>query len=67
MSPEGTKYCYITRPDQPKSEYPQHSMCQFPDMEDADAGGVWHVVTGIDGHTEETKFEVIVEPKGISL
>lgn len=42
-------------------------MCQFPEMEDADAIGVWQVVTGIDGQTEETKFEVNVEPKGITL
>lgn len=64
-TPSDTKYCYVVRPSQPKTEFPDHSKCSFPHlMEELDANGVWNVVTAIEGQTEEVIYEVNVESKG---
>lgn len=65
VSPSNTKYCYVIRPNQAKTEFPQHSKCNFPAMMDEmDANGVWNVVTGIEGQTDEVIYEINVEEKG---
>lgn len=65
-SPSDTKYCYVVRPNQAKTEFPDHSKCNFPELaEQLDANGVWNVVTAIEGQTEEVVYEVSVEAKGI--
>lgn len=65
LSPTDTKYCYVLRPTQQRSEFPQHAKCDFPEMmEEIDANGIWNVVTGIEGQTEEIIYEVNVEAKG---
>lgn len=65
LSPSDTKYCYVLRPTQRRSEFPHHSKCDFPQMmEEVDANGIWNVVTGIDGQTDEIVYEINVEAKG---
>lgn len=66
VTPEGTRYCYVLRPDGQKSEFPQHSQCMIPEIDkDLDANGVWKVIAGIDGKTEEHLFDINVDVKGI--
>lgn len=61
IAPEGTSYCYVVRPDQPKTMPPQHSKCAFPELYDAsDANGKWSVITGIEGRTNEMNYEINV-------
>lgn len=65
ISPPDTRYCYVSRPDEVKSEFPHHSQCKIPEIDkDLDANGLWKVVAGIDGKTEEHVFEVYVDVKG---
>lgn len=61
IAPERTSYCYVVRPDQPKTMLPQHSKCAFPELYDAsDANGKWNVISGIQGRTNEMNFEIDV-------
>lgn len=61
VAPEGTSYCYVVRPNQPKTMPPQHSKCIFPELYDAaDANGKWNVISGIEGQTNEMNFEIDV-------
>lgn len=61
IAPEGTTYCYVVRPDQPKTMPPHHSKCIFPELHEAsDANGKWTVISGIDGRTDELNFDVNV-------
>lgn len=61
IAPEGTSYCYVVRPDQPKTMPPQHSKCVFPELYDpSDANGKWNVISGIEGRTDEMNFEINV-------
>lgn len=61
ITPEGTSYCYVVRPEQPKTMPPQHSKCIFPELYDAsDAIGKWNVISGIEGRTDEMNFEINV-------
>ncbi|KAJ6639664.1 hypothetical protein Bhyg_12411, partial [Pseudolycoriella hygida] len=64
VTPEGTRYCYVIRPSQDNSGFPQHNECTIPEIDrDLDANGRWIVVAGIDGKTEEHIFEVSVDVK----
>lgn len=68
LSPEGTRYCYVLRPNEVRSEFPQHSQCMIPEIDkDLDANGIWKVIVGIDGKTEEHSFEVNVDVRGIKM
>lgn len=61
IAPEGTAYCYVVRPDEPKSMPPQHSKCVFPELYDAsDANGKWNVILGMEGQTDEKDIEIDV-------
>lgn len=61
IAPEGTAYCYVGRPNEPKTMLPQHSECRFPDMYDAsDANGKWNVILGMEGRTDEKVVEIDV-------
>lgn len=65
LSPEGVRYCYVLRPDQQKTEFPLHTTCTIPKIDkDLEANGVWNVVAGVDGKTDELQFEVHVAAKG---
>lgn len=65
MSPKDTTYCYVLRPNQPKTEFPYHEKCEFPEIgKEVDANGIWHVVSGVKGKTEEVTYEVNVQAKG---
>lgn len=62
IAPERTSYCYVVRPNEPTAKLPQHSKCTLPELYDAsDANGKWNVIAGIDGRTDELKFDVNVE------
>ncbi len=66
VSPEGTRYCYVLRPNEEKAEFPQHGGCSIPEIdEELDANGVWKVIAGVDGKTDEHLFEINVDVKGI--
>lgn len=65
ISPAGTKYCYVLRPEQQRSEFPQHDQCVIPKIDtELEANGIWNVVAGVEGKTTEVMFEVNVEAKG---
>ncbi|XP_037026242.1 uncharacterized protein LOC119067401 [Bradysia coprophila] len=64
ISPEGTRYCYVLRPDEERAEFPQHNECLIPEIDkELDANGVWKVIAGIDGKTDEHLFEINVDVK----
>lgn len=68
VAPEGTRYCYVLRPNEERSEFPQHSQCMIPEIDkDLDANGMWKIIAGIDGKTEEYVFEVNVDVKGMEI
>ncbi|XP_055298260.1 uncharacterized protein LOC129566399 [Sitodiplosis mosellana] len=59
---EQTEYCYVLRPDQTKTAFPQHENCDFPKFKsDAEGNGIWNVVSGVKGKTHEVTFEVNVK------
>lgn len=61
ITPNGASYCYVIRPEQTKSQLPQHSKCTLPEIYDErDANGIWNVVSGVKGKTEEISFQVNV-------
>lgn len=67
IAPKDTQYCYIVRPGQERSEFPQHGKCVVPTVDkELDANGEWNVFAGIEGRTEEYKFDIYVEADGIS-
>lgn len=64
ISPEGTRYCYVLRPDEERAEFPEHNQCLIPQIDkELDANGVWKVIAGIDGKTDEHLFEINVDVK----
>lgn len=68
ISPDQTAYCYVLRPDQSKSVFPQHENCDFPKFNhESEGNGIWHVVSGIKGITQEVSFEVNVQTNGKQL
>lgn len=65
ISPKRTNYCYVVRPDGSKSNFPEHEHCAFPEFSrETEGNGVWQVVSGIKGKTNEVSFEVNVQPIG---
>lgn len=67
VTPEGTRYCYVLRPNAEKSEFPQHNQCVIPQIDkELDANGLWKVVAGIDGKTDEYFFEINLDVQGIN-
>lgn len=65
ISPEQTAYCYVLRPDQSKTVFPQHENCDFPKFNhDSEGNGIWQVVSGVKGKTQEISFEVNVQATG---
>lgn len=76
ITPAGTSYCYVLRPELNADDYPQHAVCSIPRAAPADDGetsggslavqssGLWSVVAGLDGQTDETQFTVNVAAKG---
>lgn len=68
ISPEKTTYCYVLRPHESKTAFPQHENCDFPELiPDTKINGIWQVVSGVKGRTQEVSFEVNVEPIGKRL
>lgn len=56
----------MLRPEQTKTDFPHHEKCDFPKFHSAiEANGVWNVVSGIKGKTQEISFEVNVEADGM--
>lgn len=72
LTPAGTRYCYVLRPESNADEFPQHDRCTIPQAtaETADgtssvqSSGLWNVVAGVDGQTDELQFTVNVAAKG---
>lgn len=57
-------YCYVLRPGQSKTEFPMQQKCLLPELNNAlDGNGIWSVVAGIYGRTEEITYEISVAPK----
>lgn len=68
ISPEKTTYCYVLRPDETKTTFPQHENCGFPALSrESEMNGIWQIVSGIKGKTEEVSFQVNVQPIGKRL
>lgn len=68
VTPEGTRYCFVLRPNEERSEFPQHSQCMIPKIDkELDANGLWKVIAGIDGKAEEHVFEINVDVPGMLL
>lgn len=64
MSAE-TAYCYVSRPDASESTNPWHEQCEFPEFgSDQEANGLWDVVGGVRGKTQEVSFQVNVQAEG---
>lgn len=68
FSTEGVKYCYVVRPGSDKTEFPLHEQCELPKIDkELEANGIWNVVAGIEGKTEELQFEVNVATEGMYI
>ena len=65
IAPDQTAYCYVLRPNQAKTAFPQHEDCEFPKFNsDSEGNGIWSVVSGIKGKTQEVSFQVNVKAPG---
>lgn len=65
IAPENTAYCYVQRPDQTGNSFPQHDTCVFPEFQNEYEGqGMWQVVSGVKGKTQEISFQVNVQTIG---
>lgn len=65
IAPENTAYCYVLRPDESKTAFPQHENCEFPKFNsESEGNGIWHVVSGVKGKTQEVSFQVNVQATG---
>lgn len=62
---EKPAYCYVLRPKQTKTIFPQHEKCDFPKFHtDLESIGKWQVMYGAQGKTRETSFDVNIEGNG---
>lgn len=62
---ENVRYCYVVRPDQERSDFPVHQHCKVPEIDkELEANGVWSIVAGVEGQTEELQFDINVEAHG---
>lgn len=65
IAPDKTAYCYVLRPDKTENAFPQHDTCVFPEFEhDFEGNGLWKVVSGVKGKTQEISFQVNVQTIG---
>lgn len=63
LSPDQTAYCYVLRPDQTKTMFPQHEVCDFPKHTNvSERNGIWNVVSGVKGKTQEISYQINVQP-----
>lgn len=63
-----TDYCYVVRPGETQNSLIQHGNCEIPEMsDDADANGLWNVVSGVKGKTQEYTFQVNVQTTGMFM
>lgn len=66
LLPDEVRYCYVVRPDADKSEFPIHDTCQIPKIDkELEANGLWNVVAGIHGKTDELQFQVNVAAQSV--
>lgn len=62
---ENVRYCYVVRPDQERSDFPMHQHCKVPEIDaELEANGIWSIVAGVNGQTEELHFDINVEARG---
>lgn len=63
--PEPLSYCYVVRPEETKTMFPQHDECDFPKYQNEfEAAGKWNVMVGLKGKTNEVSFDVDLRPMG---
>ncbi|XP_031627128.1 uncharacterized protein LOC116343281 isoform X2 [Contarinia nasturtii] len=68
ISPEQTTYCYVLRPGETKTAFPQYQSCEFPKLNDElEGNGIWNVVAGVRGKTQEISYKINVQKKVESL
>lgn len=62
---EKPSYCYVVRPEDTNSMFPQHETCDFPKYQnELEAAGKWNVMLGFKGKTHEVSFDVNLKPMG---
>lgn len=62
---EPPSYCYVLRPKETKTMFPQYEKCDFPKFQnELEAAGKWNVTVGLKGKTQEVSFDVNVKPDG---
>lgn len=59
----------MVRPDDKKTAFPQHENCDFPKFHhsESESNGIWHVVSGVKGKTQEVTFQVNVQANGKAI
>lgn len=63
--PESLSYCYVLRPEENPTMFPQYKKCDFPKLQnEIEAAGKWNVMIGLKGQTRETSFDVNFMPMG---
>lgn len=61
-------YCYIERPGNTRNSFLQHGKCEFHEVsDDLDENGIWNVVSGIKGKTQEYTFQVNLQTSGLFI
>lgn len=62
---EPPSYCYVMRPDETTSTFPQYEKCDFSTFQNKlEAAAKWSVMVGLKGKTHEVSFDVNLKPMG---
>lgn len=71
ITPPGARYCYVLRPDQNADNFPEHRRCTIQTESRSsnnelgvESNGLWNVIAGVDGQTDEVLFSVNVAAEG---
>lgn len=66
ITPAGTQYCYVLRPELSADDFPPHDRCSIPvdGTSSVQSSGLWNVVAGVDGQMDEQLFTVNLAANG---